>query len=71
MLAHTVYPKQVRFRGVLMDTWCATKDLMLSIDQLHKVFYCPLKIIDQVKHELHSEYLRQQLKAPAVRMVLS
>jgi hypothetical protein len=48
MLAHTVYQKQIRFRGVLMDTWYATKDLMLFIDHLHKVFYCPLKDNRQV-----------------------
>jgi hypothetical protein len=48
MLANAVYHKQVRFRGVLMDTWYATKDLMLSIDRLHKVFYCPLKDNRQV-----------------------
>ena len=48
MLTHTLYHKQVRFRGVLMDTWYATKDLMLAIDHLHKVFYCPLKDNRQV-----------------------
>jgi len=48
MLAHAVYHKQLRFRAVLMDTWYATKDLMLYIDQLHKVFYCPLKDNRQV-----------------------
>jgi hypothetical protein len=48
MLANAVYHKQMRFRGVLMDTWYATKDLMLSIDHLHKVFYCPLKDNRQV-----------------------
>ena len=26
-----------------MDTWYATKDLMLYIEQLHKIYYCPLK----------------------------
>jgi hypothetical protein len=48
MLANAVYHKQLRFRGVLMDTWYATKDLMLYVDQLHKVFYCPLKDNRQV-----------------------
>jgi hypothetical protein len=48
MLANAVYHKPLRFRGVLMDTWYATKDLMLSVDQLHKVFYCPLKDNRQV-----------------------
>ena len=43
MLTNCVYQKQLRFRGVLMDSWYATRTLMLSIEQLHKVYYCPLK----------------------------
>lgn len=48
MLANAVYHKPLRFRGVLMDTWYATKDLMVYVDQRHKVFYCPLKDKRQV-----------------------
>jgi len=48
MLAQAVYHKSLRFRGVLMDTWYATKDLMLYIDRVGKVFYCPLKDNRQV-----------------------
>ncbi|HLF27088.1 MAG TPA: transposase [Anaerolineae bacterium] len=48
MLANAVYHKALRFRGVLMDTWYATKDLMLYIDRVGKVFYCPLKDNRQV-----------------------
>lgn len=43
MLSHTVYHKQLSFRAVLMDTWYATKDLMLFIESLEKLYYCPLK----------------------------
>lgn len=43
MLEHTVYQKKLSFKAVLMDTWYATKDLMLKIDALDKVYYCPLK----------------------------
>lgn len=43
MLSHTVYHKQVPFQAVLMDTWYATKGLMLSIERLGKCYYCPLK----------------------------
>ena len=35
--------KHLPFRAVLMDSWYATKDLMMHIDQAGKVFYCPLK----------------------------
>jgi hypothetical protein len=35
--------KDLPFRAVLMDSWYATKDLMMHIDQAGKVFYCPLK----------------------------
>lgn len=31
------------FTTVLMDSWYATQPLMTQIDQLQKVYYCPLK----------------------------
>jgi hypothetical protein len=43
MLANIVYQKQLSFHAVLMDTWYATKDLMLFIESLKKIYYCPLK----------------------------
>lgn len=43
MLTNAVYQKRLLFRGVLMDTWYAAKPLMLSIERLDKVYYCPLK----------------------------
>ena len=48
MLSHTLYQKQLPFQAVLMDTWYATKDLMLFIESLQKVYYCPLKSNRQV-----------------------
>jgi Transposase DDE domain len=47
-LTNCVYQKQLQFRTVLMDTWYATKDAMVYIEQLGKVFYCPLKDNRQV-----------------------
>lgn len=43
MLNSVVYSKQLPFKTVLMDSWYATKKLMAQIDQLQKVYYCPLK----------------------------
>lgn len=43
MLTNCVYQKQLLFRGVLMDSWYATRPLLLFIERLHKVYYCPLK----------------------------
>jgi hypothetical protein len=48
MLTSTVADKALAFTRVLMDTWYATKDLMLLIDSLGKFFYCPLKCDRQV-----------------------
>ena len=44
MLQGLVYQKNLPFDMVLMDTWYAVKNLMLYIDSLDKVYYCPLKI---------------------------
>ncbi|MCB0181769.1 MAG: transposase [Anaerolineae bacterium] len=48
MLTNICYHKQLPFRAVLMDTWYATKKLMLFIEGLEKVYYCPLKANRQV-----------------------
>jgi hypothetical protein len=43
MLEAVVYSKQLSFTRVLMDSWYATQKLMAQIDQLEKLYYCPLK----------------------------
>ncbi len=43
MLQGLVYQKVLPFDPVLMDTWYALNNLMLYIDSLDKVYYCPLK----------------------------
>jgi hypothetical protein len=48
MLTNVVYQKQLPFHAVLMDTWYATKDLMLFIESLGQRYYCPLKDNRQV-----------------------
>ena len=35
--------RKVRYRHVLMDTWYATRDTMLKISDLGKIFYCPVR----------------------------
>jgi hypothetical protein len=40
--------RRLAYRTVLMDSWYATKDLMLLIDEMEKTFYCPLKSNRQV-----------------------
>ena len=48
MLVHIVYQKHLPFEAVLMDTWYATRDLMVFIESLRKFYYCPLKDNRQV-----------------------
>ncbi len=48
MLANCVYQKQLLFRFVLMDSWYATKEILLFIESLKKIYYCPLKDNRQV-----------------------
>lgn len=43
MLEQAQHDKQLPFRGVLMDSWYAERKLMLQIERLGKVYYCPLK----------------------------
>ena len=48
MLLNCVYQKGLDFWAVLMDTWYATKEMMLQIEKLEKIYYCPLKDNRQV-----------------------
>jgi hypothetical protein len=48
MLTNVVYQKQLPLQAVLMDTWYATKDLMLFIESLQQRYDCPLKENRQV-----------------------
>lgn len=43
MLINLVHHKQLPFHAVLMDSWYAAKALLLLIESLGKVYYCPLK----------------------------
>lgn len=43
MLDHSLAHKKLLFRTVLMDSWYATKEMMLHIESLDKIYYCPLK----------------------------
>ncbi len=47
-MLRSVEHRRLPFGAVLMDTWYATKDLMLLIDTMKKTFYCPLRSNRQV-----------------------
>lgn len=42
MLLSLIANKGLAFNRVLMDSWYATKELILFIEQLGKIYYCPL-----------------------------
>ena len=44
MILNVVKKKKIPFKIVLMDSWYATKRLMALIDNMEKIYYCPLKI---------------------------
>lgn len=48
MLQNCIYQKALPFWAVLMDTWYASKDVMLQIEAYGKIYYCPLKDNRQV-----------------------
>ena len=52
MLTNATADKQVPFNRVLMDTWYAKKDLMLFIESVGKIYYCPIqenRLVDDSK----------------------
>jgi hypothetical protein len=48
MLLNCVHQKKLSLWAALMDTWYATKEIMLQIEKFHKIYYCPLKDNRQV-----------------------
>ncbi len=58
MLTNALYEKGLLFRGVLMDTWYAERKLMLYIERLGKVYYCPIKDNRQVDDSGERGYQR-------------
>ena len=48
MLVNCVYQKSLSFWAVLMDSWYATKEILLMIEKYKKLYYCPLKDNRQV-----------------------
>ena len=48
MLVNCIYQKNLQFWAVLMDSWYATKEIMLTIEKHKKIYYCPLKDNRQV-----------------------
>jgi hypothetical protein len=43
MLSNVFYHKKLSFSTVLMDSWYATRHLILTIEEMGKLYYCPLK----------------------------
>lgn len=43
MLDNAIEHKKLAFSAVLMDSWYATKELMMHVHHAGKLFYCPLK----------------------------
>ena len=58
MVDNALTDKNLPFRGVLMDSWYAERKLMLHIERLNKVYYCPLKDNRQVDETGERGYQR-------------
>ena len=55
MLEHTLDQKKLFFKNFLVDSWYATHKIMLKIDSLEKIYYCPVKknrlVIDKTQDD--------------------
>ena len=59
MLLNCVHQKKLQFWAVLMDSWYATKEIMLTIEKYEKIYYCPLKDNRQVDDSNASQPYRR------------
>jgi len=76
MIRNMIYNKQhLIFRTVLMDSWYATRDIILMIEEMGKIYYCPLKtnrlVDDGSRNELVPEPLPANVNASWNRNVNS
>lgn len=58
MLLGIIEHKKLPFKTILMDTWYATTKLMQTIDNFHKIYYCPVKKSRLVKENEEDKYQR-------------
>lgn len=72
MLLNCVDPKQLQFWGDLMDSWYATKEIMLTIEQYKKIYFVHSKIIGkwtiQVVHSLTDAWTVSNGQKPKICM---
>ncbi len=54
-----VNPESDQFWAVLMDSWYATKEIMLTIEKYENIYYCPLKENRQVDDSNASQHYRR------------
>lgn len=43
ILKNTIFSKKLPFKTVLMDSWYAMKEIILELEKMGKIYYCPLK----------------------------
>ena len=61
MIKNVLHNKQLSFRTVLMDSWYATRDIIMMIEEMGKIYYCPLKINRLVDDGSRSEMVPEPL----------
>ena len=52
MILNAINNKKIPFKTVLMDSWYATQRLIGLIDNLGKIYYCPLtsnRLVDDTR----------------------
>ena len=64
MLNNAVYAKELLFSTVLMDSWYASNKMMLSIHNLKKRFYCPIKKNRLARSPDSTEHYKQIAEIP-------
>jgi hypothetical protein len=64
MLQLAVLSKKIEFGYVFMDTWYATKEIMLEADKLGKIFYCTIKSNRKISsvNQVYTHTLLNQLE---------
>ena len=62
MYNNALYIKRLLFKGVLMDTWYATSNLMSYIHKSGKYFYCPIKENRKIASSHYSDIIGVQVK---------
>ena len=62
--------RKIRYSTFLMDTWYATAEMMMLIDKMGKIFYCPIKNNRNVDDEINPKIIKEKFNHKSAKNLI-